>query len=216
MTTAAAFRIPTWCVVFEGQSLNVIPISGSAYPYQLMSGRSSSFVLPELTAIIGTPLSTLATTAAIRTYPHADSAPNTMLVIEGGQTDMAFNTAASMYALFKNCAVNAKAAGFSKVVVHTLCPATIFSAGDNTRRKAGNDLLIGNADGAFDAVIDLACDSTLSNPGGAHSGTTYYGSGNLTDFTNTTYYSDGLHWKAAGAQDAATSTAPALTALGAT
>jgi hypothetical protein len=216
---AEQFRIPTWCIVFDGQSLNLTPLGDSAntYPYLVMTGRTSAFVKPELTCISATSWTKLTLTAAFRSFPHADDGASTLLSMLGGTSDVKEgDSAATIYAEMKDYAVAARAAGFDKILACTITPSTSFTAGENVERKAVNNLLIGNADGAWEAVVDLASDSSLSDPGAPPSGTTWYGTGNLSDPDNTTYYPSGPDWSAAAAADAAVSIGPAITALGAT
>lgn len=212
-----AARVPEWCVVFDGQSLNVVPPGVDGYPAKVMAGRSSAYVPAALSAVGASSWTTLAQSRALRINPHADAAPNTVLVMMGGTFDVVFeaDTGAQLYADHKTYAEAAKAAGFDKVVVLTITPTTDMGVNQNNRRRAGNDLLIGNADAVFDAVVDVACDSTLSDPGAPQDGTTFYGSGLLSDPSNTTYYSDGVHFTNTGAQACADDVAPALTFVGA-
>lgn len=177
-------------------------------------------VLPSLVAINSTSWTVLALSASVRRDPHADDGFQTVLVMCGGEGDIydELNDGPTVYADAKSYAQSAKTAGFDKVLAVTIAPGTAawFTAPMNTARKAANDLLIGNADAVFDAVVDLAGDSTLSNPGAPHSDTTWFGDGTLSNPANATNYADGLHWAIPGAQSAADQIAPALTALGAT
>lgn len=205
-------RRALWGVVFDGQSNNLV---GGYWPVKVMTGRVSTYVHPTLVAILGASWAQLALSAAVRRDPHANLGQSTVLSMCGGTTGVTNgDNAATLYADHKNYAQAAKAAGFDKVVVQTILPATGFTAGQNTERRAANELLMANGDGVFDAVVDVASDSASSNPGGPPSGVVYFGSGNLDTPGDTTYYSDGLHLKAAGTDDYAASVAPALTALG--
>jgi hypothetical protein len=171
-------------------------------------------------AIAGTSWADLTPSRTVRSYRHANSGQvRTILVMNGGTSDYLNGaTGSATYGVIKTYAQGATAAGYDRIIVCTTTPSTSvtdgFSPAQNVQRKAGNDLLIGNADAAFDAVVDLASDSSLSSPGSPHSGTTWYGTGNLIDTTNTTYYTDGLHWTAAGCADAASSINPALASFG--
>lgn len=209
---------PTLCV-FDGQSLNILPSTGAiGLPYQSIQGKTATACVPgDIVAIGGTAWTTLAESQVQRSFRHANAAPTTVLVMTGGTKDVFNNElGAAIYATVKSYAVAARAAGYNKIVVTT----TTQNAGNfgamETHRKDLNNLLIGNADAAFDQVVDLASDSTLSSPGAPPSGTTVYGSGNLSNASNTTYYADGVHWTAAGAADAGISVSIGLTRIGVT
>lgn len=217
MATWAA-RIPAALVVCDGQSLNILPGPAVGFPsqcQQLMS--TTAFTRGDVVAIGSTSYAELAQTEVVRCFRHAHTTGLAIWHGIGGTSDvLAGSSAATIYNTIKTYAVNAKAAGFTKCVITTITPSTGFTAPQNTQRTAANDLLIGNADLAFDRVVDLACDSTLSNPGAPPSGTTYYGTGHLANPGDLTYYNaDGLHWKAAGCADAASSCVPAIRSLGA-
>lgn len=84
---------------------------------------------------------------------------------------------------------------------NTTAGGGVMSTGGTVRNTARqimvdlNALVVGNAEGKFDTVVDLAADASLSLPG------------------NATYYSDGVHWTATGASIAAGLIGPALDAL---
>jgi hypothetical protein len=218
VTTWAA-RIPACLVVCDGQSLNILPGPAVGFPAQCEALLSATACTRgDVVAIGSTSYLVLSQTQATRCNRHAHTTPLPIWHGVGGTSDVLNgDTAATMYANIKAYVLAAKAAGFAKAVITTITPSTGFTAGQNTQRQAANDLLIGNADAAFDRVVDLACDSTLSNPGAPPSGTTYYGTGHLANPADTTYYNaDGLHWKAAGCADAASSCVPALRSVGAT
>jgi hypothetical protein len=203
----------------DGQSLNILPGPAVCVGSQLKGSLPNTAIVNYNTVAIGsTSWAELSQTQTSRSNRHAHSTALPILSMAlGGTSDvLSSDTASTIYTTIKTYALAAKSAGFSKVLVGTITPSTGFSGAQDTKRKSANDLIIGNADSAFDAVCDLASDSSLSNPGAPHSGTTYYGSGNLSNPANTTYYNaDGLHFKTAGCIDAAASLLPAFQFLGA-
>jgi hypothetical protein len=215
--TTVNVRLRPVMVVVDGQSLAILPGPAASFSGHLFPTLANTAVMPGYVVAIGsTAYSELAQTEVTRAFRHATAAPLTMWLGIGGTSDVLNgDVAATIYATIKTYAVNAKAAGFTKTIITTITPSGGFTAGQNTQRKAANDLLITNADAAFDAVVDLACDSTLSNPGAPPSGTTFYGTGHLANPADLTYYQgDQLHWNSAGCGDAAGSSRPAVVALG--
>jgi hypothetical protein len=216
-------NIPKVVVVFDGQSLNILPGGNAGMPYKLMIGqsRAARYIDPALISIGGHSWTQLSTNQAQRCNIYANSGLTTILVMNGGTSDITLegDIGTTIYANERDYALAAKAAGFDKVLICTTTKSNGMTTNQNTRRQNGNDLVIGNADGAFDAIVDLACDSTLSNPGAGPSGNVFYGTGHLADPTSA-YYQDGVHWSGnttpSGTLDAAMSIGPALTFLGGT
>lgn len=195
-----------WRVVFDGQSHNLLPgnvepappweaISGPEhlnYPSRLMAGRGIPWTN---VAIGGASWTTLATTAATRLWPIAGTATATILVMVGGTNDITDgDTGAQAYADAVSYAEAARTNGFGPIIAGTIPGAASLNASHETQRQSHNALLLANGDGAFDYVVDF--DATA-----------------LADWTDPVYYfTDEIHWVAAGAQLAAETVAPYLDA----
>lgn len=89
-----------------------------------------------------------------------------------------------------------RAAGWDQIVASTVPGSTFYDAAAETQRLALNDLI--RASAAFDAVIDLAADPRLD------------------DGADLTYFADGVHFTAEGADVAASIAVPTLATLGIT
>lgn len=180
-------------VVFDGQSLNIAPLDfsilGWSYPWHLMHGRNIPW---SRVAISGTSWTTLATTAATRLHPQAHTAATTILIMCGGTADVTSgDDGQTMYDEEVAYAAAARAAGFDYVISTTLVGHIGMNASQHTEREARNTLMLADPDGAFDAVADFD-----NSP--------------LSDWTNTAYYFDGVHWYDPGAVLAAQIMAPVL------
>lgn len=206
------FRAAPYAFVFDGQSLNFVPIGGPTYPTVVMaglavalgyesphvvvaqSGQSWTLLLngstPPPDAALG-----WVRPASVRLYPKANMGLTTFLLMCGGTSDVEEgDTGATIYADMVTYADLARAAGFDRIVAQTITPSTTFSAGEETARAAANVLILADADDAFDAVADCAADP-------------------LDDPADTLYYSDGTHWTALGASTAAALTLTAVESL---
>jgi hypothetical protein len=181
-------------VVFDGQSLNVIPpyegnILGWSYPWYLMRGRG---IPASVVAVSGQSWTTLFTTIESRLYPVLNRADVTVLIMCGGTSDIASgDSGAQLYADHRQYADAARTEGATYVIATTLVGNTGNDAGEEAARAAFNALLLADAGNSFDAVVDL--DATA-----------------LTDWTDGDYYFDGVHWYDPGAVLAANTVAPAL------
>ena len=180
-------------VIFDGQSLNAAPI-GNSYPLKLMTGPYKGVPWKNV-PIAGTSWTVLANTVADRTWPHAIRARWAILCLCGGTSDLQApesNDGPTVYSDMSAYANGCRTAGFDYIIATTITPSTVFLTSEETARQAANTAIIGNSGAPFNAVVDFAADSRLSNP------------------ADTTYYTDGLHWTIAGAQVAADLMAPAL------
>ena len=187
-----------WIVVFDGQSLNLVPGALTTYCYKVMSGRGVPWRITAKSGIpwIGnpTPWSDLSDDAATRTHPLAKAATQSVLVMCGGQSDLwADDTAATLYADGVTYANAARAAGFDWIIGTTITANSVNTAGQNTERQAHNVLLLADASNAFDDVVDLAANA------------------NLEDYN--TYTSDGVHWTGAATTIVASLLDPYLDAV---
>lgn len=172
---------PAHVVVFDGQSLNIMPV-GNTYPALTMAGRGQPW---SVVGIAATSFTQLATTAASRVHPLAKPYAESTLVLCGGTSDLSTegDSAATVLSDMVAYAAAARTAGFTRVIALTITPSTGFSAGANTQRLTANALILASA--AFDEVVDVA------------------GHPSLDDATDVAYYSDGTHWTTAGATIAA-------------
>lgn len=194
MTAAAAAVFSSRSrVVFDGQSLNAAPI-GNSYPLKLMNGPYRGIPWRNV-PIAGTSWTVLGNTVASRTHPYATKARWAILCMCGGTSDLQApesNDGPTLYADMASYANGCRTAGYDYIIGTTVTPSTQFLASEETARVAANTAIKGNSGAPFDAVVDFAGDSRLANP------------------ADTTYYADGLHWTAAGAQVAADLMSPAL------
>lgn len=182
---------PTTRIVFDGQSLNTIPAAaGQAYPHQTMRGRSEAYTV---VAISGTSWTVLATTAATRLHPLGPLATTSVLVMNGGTSDLTEDdSGATIMADAVSYADAARTAGFDYVIVTTIPPAVHLTGARETARDDFNTLVVADAGGDFDAVVDFR-------------GTV------LNDYSDADYYIfDQIHWGVGGAKVAADLVAAAI------
>lgn len=206
MSTAVANVRSSQCrVVFDGQSMNVLPVFPDNYPAQLMLGRGIIFRNVAISGISWTVLQASMTT---RTLPFAGKAQLSILVLCGGTTDLALpgdmaggeaNTGAQAYTDMQSYATAARAAGFDSIIANTLTPSDAFlhtttSGTAEIERQNLNTLIKANSAG-FEGIVDMA---------GADA--------RLMDCTNATYYEQTFktHFTPAGAAVAASLVAPVL------
>lgn len=187
-----------WIVVFDGQSLNLVPGPVATYGYKVMSGRGLPW---RITAKSGVPWegnpvpwSDLTDDAATRTHPLAKAARQACLVMCGGQSDIwANDTAAQVYADEVAYANAARSAGFDWIIGTTITANQFNTGAQNTERLAHNVLLLADASNAFDDVVDLAANANLEDYG--------------------TYTFDGVHWSGAATTIVASLLDPYLDAV---
>lgn len=104
--------------------------------------------------------------------PRADQP--IVLIVTGTNTYALGGTAASVYADISAIAQACKSAGFVEAYATTCVPSDTITGGEDTQRTNGNTLLLADADGFLDGVIDWAAESSLQVPSfdGTHFGTT--------------------------------------------
>lgn len=190
--TAWKGRSSTTRVVFDGQSLNIVP-SATNYPKQTMA-----FFQWVPFSNMGVGGASFAQNAGTRQYRIADwptRSRYTIYIICQGTTDLSFDaTGAQVYASMYGATDYARSIGYDYVIATTITPAkTAFTAPQETQRLSANSLIKADASAKFNAVCDFAGDSRLSDPNDL----TYYDSG-------------GLHWTTAGAGVAAELMRPVL------
>ncbi len=191
-------------LVFDGQSLNNVPGALTCYPNEVMP------LLPfkaayKVVALNGISWTELATTAEERWAPYVSDkrmASSMALVMCGGQTDIwGGDSGAQVYADEVAYAAAARSAGFDRVYAMTTVPNVVNTSPMNDARIAHNTLLLADASNAFDGVGDVANDAVAAP------------TNHLADYTNTTYYSDGVHWVLAATTLVAAIMEPVLATL---
>ena len=190
--TKAKLYIASRAVAYYGQSLNGAPTTSNGMPALTRAATDWMTYEPWIS---GNAWTQFAKWYQHQIIPQANMAAKTCLVMCGGTTDIVQGrTGALTYADMQTIAVAAKAAGWDFVVACTLTPSVSITAGAlETERLALNTLITTNSGGTFDGFAEHS-----TSP--------------LNDHTNTTYYSDGIHWTTTGASTAAGLVVPALTA----
>lgn len=152
-----------WRVVMVGQSRANYPASGN-WPELLMRGRKVPW---QNLCIDAAPWATLYPDAPADVFPQAGlPSVGSVLIMQGGETDVALgSSAATVYGLMSDYAVDAKAAGFTDVVAMTMPPFPSFTGGQDTVRESLNSLIVADADGSFDYVVDIAANVDLDSTG---------------------------------------------------
>lgn len=164
-------RPPAACrFVFDGQSrVNAPPWEGGAFGWSWPRLAVAGLGVPayDHPAIGGTSLTTLATDFNTRCAPWIAPASlePTIYVLCGGFTDYhgEGNSGAQVYADAWALADMARAAGAVYVVCTTTIGATVFDAGMEAARQAGNALILADSMGKFDATVDFEV-SGLDDP----------------------------------------------------
>jgi hypothetical protein len=187
VSTAGA-RAARNVIVLAGQSLNNQPLGANSFANQL----SERF--EDETRLSDTSFGGIAWVQWAKDYwVHRilDPVPKAERVIVcmcGGTTDYTpgvNRSGPNCYAdqvTVANLARAAAPAGVVKVIGSTTHPASSITGTNETDRTTGNALVVANASGAFDAVVDYAADPRLDDP-----------------FDTTYYQSDNTHETAAGA-----------------
>lgn len=145
-------------VVFDGQSYNNWPVPPNNYPSVLMRGRKIPW---HNASVDGWSWAFLATNATTRLHPQLTVSDYTVLILQGGQGDIT-NTPGSgstAYTRISTYADNARAAGADYIIATTMPPASfLFPPGgqQETERLSHNTLLLADANGAFDTIVDIA------------------------------------------------------------
>ncbi|MDZ7786513.1 MAG: hypothetical protein U5L95_05360 [Candidatus Saccharibacteria bacterium] len=171
--SAVAARAPgsLTVVVFEGQSLNLrssMLFGVDPWPYRLMAGRGLPWATVALDNASWTDLLTGTDAAAgqpssTRLHPIAQvsSAAKKILVLCGGQTDLN-GEGDSGTQVFADLVANAQAArtaGFTHVIATTIPGSSTYDSGEEIARNDHNTLLLADAGGDFDGVVDLTVTS---------------------------------------------------------
>jgi hypothetical protein len=145
------------------------PIAG---PVRWIGGGRSARTTPQLTARI------------TGDYSHYQSGVTgrKVAVFWEGRNDVTVNgaSAATAWANLQAAAAALYAAGYEKIVMGTVLPSNDLN---DTTRASLNALIVAGAGTTYDHLADVAADATIGEDG---------------DNANTTYYSDGVHMKAAG------------------
>lgn len=182
MATISVHR-PTNLLIFEGQSLNLQPSAGTPYPQALIALYTDKPAY-NVVAIGGVSMTTLYRTAPTRCWALGKGGTNPILIITGGSSDIygEEDTGATVYSDMGLHSVGFKAANASgKVICCTITKSTVMTSTELTNRTNANTLIKADASHYFDQVVDIDAVTELTDP------------------TNTTYFSDGTHYTTAGA-----------------
>jgi lysophospholipase L1-like esterase len=176
---------PSTQLVFDGQSYNHAPFDGPrTFPNQLVYE-----LLPvgefyhRVTAISNSSYTQRESTVAARVDATLRQAVKSVFIDTAGGSDLHTEgkTAAQLLALVEANADARRAAGADVVIVLTIMKSIWFVGAGETVRQQYNALLLANAHGKFDAVVNVASASQFQ------------------DYTNMTYYQlDQLHPTVAG------------------
>ncbi len=201
-------------VFFTGQSRNFYPLASNsvdAYPTRLMSNYPGIDWRADDIAFSGYSWTNLTPLAARDLHRRLGHAANNVIVCCGGEADIfgiaGNDTGAVAFADITAYVDAARTAATGHgtnlyAIGTTLCGSNTISATRNGRRIDYNDLMVADAAGDFDEVADL--DGTAI--GGPASGSEVSG-------IDDTYYADGVHWNALGAQLAADTIEPHMDAI---
>jgi hypothetical protein len=200
MTFRARQVHPAVRVAVDGQSLcrPVGATPGAEWPIRVMSGRGIPLANVAVSGAGWTNLTNgtgfaIGQPASTRLLPIPQWSEASGLVLFGGQADLQSGaSAATVMSWIVAYGDAARTAGFDYVIACTVPPAYIFTSGLETARQAFNGLLLADAGSDFDAKVDIA-----SVP-------------QLDDSTDTTYYSDGLHFTNEGHAIAGDTIEPAV------
>jgi hypothetical protein len=148
-------------VVFDGQSLNRIPVPD--YPALAMAGIRGARA--ENIAVNGESWTVLAKDVQTRRDPLADG--YAVLVMVGGTSDVTSgDDGPTMYGDMASYAESARDAGFDYIIAATIQPSTGATPAEDAARAEANRLLLADAEDAFDEVVDLAGTPGLDDPRG--------------------------------------------------
>lgn len=193
---------PETLLVFDGQSFNNKPDAvASDQPYNvravaLLAAAGKRVGMANM-AISGTSYTDRAPTVVSRVDQFGTRAATVVVVDYSGVKDITDGkTAAELLALAEAYADARRAAGAARVLTATVTPSSGFSGPQEAVRVAYNALLRTNANGKFDAIVDIA------------------GLPHAANAADATYYTDGLHPTNALAAEFAQLTATALLGVG--
>lgn len=161
-------------------------------PRKVMDGLGLAW---QNVALNGKSWTVLATDAATRLNPTPKPYSKSVLVLLGGQSDLAEtsenNSGAIALADMEAYADAARAAGFDTIVACTIPPAAMISSVDDEAQRVIFNQGIRDST-HWEAVADVGVHPLLQN------------------FNDATYYVDTIHWTAAGATVAAGVIKPVL------
>ena len=194
------FRIPTYQICLEGQSLLVQPASGSGNTIKsVLPTYFSPSVRIVTPARSGVSFTGLQADASRRRNIHAKIATNQLMVLLGGTSDIFWegDVGAKVYADMGTVAASWRAARPSGLVLAcTITDCTSFHTYPSmgTEQAAANVAILADANNHFDGVLDLANVAGLAD---------YLGDG----------YDDGLHLSTLGITRACNALVPAITSI---
>lgn len=181
-------------VVFDGQSLPVLPAAPNNFPTVAMA--SFPGVGWKNVSQAGADVAALTVSVGRRRVAEkANMALSVVFVLCEGTSDCANNnhTGLQMYDEQVVYANARRAEGYNIIVGCTLVRSeALMSAADNTERLDFNTRLLADASGAFDDVADFAVNATLA------------------DYTNNANYPDDIHFSVSAASVAGGIMVPVL------
>jgi hypothetical protein len=146
-------------VVFDGQSLNLVP--SPSYPTLAMQGLGG--VDFEIIAVNGASWTLLSEDVEDRRDPLGDDGYSVLVMVGGTSDVVGGDDGPTIYADMRDYAASARAAGYDRIIAATIQPAWGEDAVSDGNRLEANRLLLEDADGAFDEVVDLAGTPGLSD-----------------------------------------------------
>lgn len=167
-------------IVFDGQSLNLVPSATTSFPFKTMA-TGITHTHWHVAAVSGTtwlertPRASVLVDKLWLTVPTSGVAT---LYDTGGTKNIANNmNAADTFAQAAAYWAARRSAGYGLIVASTLSPTSGFNAGQLSEMADFNDLLRAAVGTEIDALADLDTIPELVLP-----------------FPNTTYYPDGVHY----------------------
>lgn len=191
-------RIPEFSVNGDGQSLLRFP---ETPPGQTMPDYLAALLAPQGIKVSNVAHSAISYSGLLPDLTSRDGnakiARTTLTILVGGFSDVWLenNAGTVVYADMGRYADAKRALGYTYVIGTTITPASDsvwFAQAQKDKWTDANVLILADANSKFDTVIDLA-----GTPG-------------LDDPDDLTYYADGLHWTAAGAELAADTVYPII------
>lgn len=172
---------PSDLIVFDGQSLGLVPTLALSFPTKMMSTGVVHTVWYNRAISATTWLEravdvTNRVDRLLRCVPTSTASVKTLFDTAGTKNINNGQTAAQIFSEASTYWTARRTAGFTKIIACTVSPSTDFTGGELTVRTDYNQLLRNAVGVELDGVADLETITQLSDP------------------TNTTYYDSGVHY----------------------